>query len=320
MVALRGWDDGGPTASLTTGESHVVSSQSEVRRRARSKVRARVIGANSLGWVKVLEGWGTEVEAVIVSSLDHYKNIRALVTTTPTTALHLGYHLPPCGPWDGCLAANVLTSEDAQVTSILFKRWRPAVGILSSPGTLSRSKTLRLLPVGLPSFYQKKIITVHHPGIGGVTPSTWRFVFYSRWIDVMPTPSIMTGQALPRTLQTALSDVVGASGECNFEYQEGVQPPKAIGVVTSSGTWNSSPLFGGDALGPDLHALPFKEVHFWVRAECVYSRTPVVRRVKTAELFAIWDYKGKLESQQWSYIQQLGILRGCLACPPAKML
>ena len=49
-------------------------------------------------------------------------------------------------------------------------------------------------------------------------------------------------------------------------------------------------------------------------------KTPVVRRVKTAELFAIWDYKGKLESQQWSCTQQLGILRARLACPPAKML
>jgi hypothetical protein len=66
--------------------------------------------------------------------------------------------------------------------------------------------------------------------------------------------------------------------------------------------------------------LPFEEVHFWVRAVCVCLKTSVVRRVKTAELFAIWDYKGKLESQQWSYIQQLGILRARLACPPTKML
>jgi hypothetical protein len=187
-------------------------------------------------------------------------------------------------------------------------------------GALSRSETLRLLPVGLPSFYQKKIITVHHPGVGGVRSTTWRFVVYWQWIDVMPTTSIMTGQALRRTLQTALSDVVGAPGECNCEYREGVQPSEAIGTVTSSGGRDSSPLFSGYTLGPDLHVLPFKEVHFWVRAECVYSKTPVIRWVKTAKLFAIWDYKGKLESQQWSYIQQLGILRACLACPPAKML
>jgi hypothetical protein len=179
LVALIVWDDGGPTGSLTTGESHILTSQSGVRKTARSKVRARVIGSNSLGWVEVLEGWGAEIEAVVVSSLDCYSHIRALVTTTPTGALDLAYLLPPCGPWDGCLAANIITTEDARVISVLFKRWLPAVGILSIPGALSRSKTLRLLPVGLPSFYQKKIITVHHPGVGGATSTTWGFVVYS---------------------------------------------------------------------------------------------------------------------------------------------
>jgi hypothetical protein len=136
----------------------------------------------------------------------------------------------------------------------------------------------------------------------------------------MPSLALMTGRALPQTLQTALSDVVGPSEDCNFELWQGVQPPKAIGIVTSSRTGVSSPLFGGDALGPDLHMLSFKEVHFWVRADCVYSKTLIIRRLNTAELFAIWDYEGKLESQQWSYKEQLGVLRGCLACPPAKML
>jgi hypothetical protein len=93
-----------------------------------------------------------------------------------------------------------------------------------------------------------------------------------------------------------------ASGTCVFEYREGEQPPEAIGIVLSSGTQNSSPLFDGDGIGPDLHALPFKEVHFWVRAFSVYSKDPVIRRVKTVGLFAIWDYEGKLESQQWSRI------------------
>ena len=254
-------------------------------------MRARVIGSNSLGWVEVLEGWGAKIEAVVVSSLDCYSHIRALVTTAPTMVLDLAYLLPPCGPWDGCLAANIITTEDARVISVLFKQWLPAVSILSIPGALSRSDTLILLPVGLPSFYQKKIITVHHPGVSSVTSTTWQFMVYSQWIDVIPTFSIMTDQALWWTLQTALSDVVGASGECNFEYWEGVQPPEAIGTVTSSGSRDSSPLFSGEALGPILHVLPFEEVHFWVRAVCVYSKTPVVWQVKTAELFTIWDYE-----------------------------
>ncbi len=137
---------------------------------------------------------------------------------------------------------------------------------------------------------------------------------------MLPSPALMTGHALPQTLQTALSDVVGGSKECNFEQRKGVQSPKAIRIVTSSRTGHSPPLFSGDALGPDLNMLPFKEVHFWVRAECVYLKTPIIRRVKTAEVFAIWDYKGKLESQQWSYKEQLRVLRARLDCPPAKML
>ena len=119
-------------------------------------MRARVIGFNSLGWVEVLEGWGAEIEAVVVSSLDCYSHIRALVTTTSTTALDLAYLLPPCGPWDGCLAANIITTEDARVISVLFKQRLPAVGILSIPEALSRSKTLRLLPVGLQNFLPKE--------------------------------------------------------------------------------------------------------------------------------------------------------------------
>ena len=65
MAALRSGGDEGPATSLTTGESHVINTQSEVRGRARSKVRAQVVGAHSLGWVEVLEGWGVEIEAVV---------------------------------------------------------------------------------------------------------------------------------------------------------------------------------------------------------------------------------------------------------------
>jgi hypothetical protein len=211
--------------------------------------------------------------------------------TTPTNAPHLAYDLPPCGPWDGCLAANLLTSEDAALTSTLFKQWHPAIVILSIPGTILRADTLKLLPVGLSGFYQKKMLTFHHPAMGGVTLATWQFIHYSQWIDVMPSPVLMTGHALPWTLQTALSDVVGASKGCNFEQCQGVQHPKAIRIVTSLRTGHSSPLFCGDALGPSLHMHPFKEDHFWVREECVYSKTPIIRRAKTAELFAIWDYE-----------------------------
>ena len=51
-----------------------------------------------LGWVEVFEGRGDKIEAVVVSSLDHYKDIRQLVSTTPTTSSHLAYDLPLFGP------------------------------------------------------------------------------------------------------------------------------------------------------------------------------------------------------------------------------
>jgi hypothetical protein len=121
IAALRFLNDGGPTTSVSTGESYVIIAQTEVGRRARSRVTVRVVGSHFLGWVEVFEGWGAEIEALVVRSPDYYKDIRQLVSTTPITAPHLGHDLPPTGPWDGCLAANLLNSEDALLTSTLFK-------------------------------------------------------------------------------------------------------------------------------------------------------------------------------------------------------
>jgi hypothetical protein len=120
MPVLRFRNDGDPTPSVATGEAHAIISQTEVGRRARSKVRTRIVESHSLGWVEVFEGWGAEVEAMVVISLDHYKDIRQLVLTKPTTASHLAFDLPPSGLWDGCLAANLLTYGDAWLTSTLF--------------------------------------------------------------------------------------------------------------------------------------------------------------------------------------------------------
>ncbi len=96
-------NDGGPITSVSKGELHALTSQSEVGRR------------------EVIDGWGAEVEAMVVSRLDHYKDIRQLLTTTPTMAAHLAYDSPPLSPWDGCLAANLLSAEDVALTSTLFK-------------------------------------------------------------------------------------------------------------------------------------------------------------------------------------------------------
>ncbi len=108
------------------------------------------------------------------------------------------------------------------------------------------------------------------------TTTTWRFIHYSWWIDVLSYPVIRTGHALPWTLQTALLNVVGASKECNLKERKGVESPKAIGIVISSRLGHSLPLFCRNALGPDLHMPPFKKVHFGVLAWCVYSKRKIV--------------------------------------------
>jgi hypothetical protein len=45
-----------------------------------------------------------------------------------------------------------------------------------------------------------------------------------------------------------------------------------------------------------------------------------LQQVRLAELFAIWDYEGKLKSVGWSHAQSLSVLKACLLAPPAKML
>jgi hypothetical protein len=140
-------------------------------RRSRSKVRARVVGESSLGWVEALEAMGVWVEVAVVDSPDSSKDIRSLVTSTTTTTSHDAYLLQPIEPWDGCMFANLTTTQDSEMVANLFKQWRPAIVVLLVHASLSRNHTLAMLPSVVPGFYQKKMITVHHTHIGGVTSS-----------------------------------------------------------------------------------------------------------------------------------------------------
>ncbi len=92
-------------------------------------------------------------------------------------------------------------------------------------------------------------------------------------------------------LQTALSDTHGASQGGSFEPQLGMNPPEAIGVLSSSSRKMPLPVFSCDALGPDLSFLPFRDVHIWVQAHSVFSKVTVSQQVQISELMAIWDYE-----------------------------
>ena len=119
-----------------------------------------------------------------------------------------------------------------------------------------------MLPKELPPFYHKKMLTIRHSSIGGVSTASWRFVHYTRWEDVIS--------------------------------------PEAVAL--------------------DLSHLQSCERHFWVLAQSVFTQKPVLRQVKIAELMAIWDYEGKLESRGWSREQCLRILHARLLSPPGKIL
>jgi hypothetical protein len=295
-------DRGPPSVPIFKGESIAIVAQMAVGRRTRSKVRIRVVGASSMGWIEAAEGWGAEVEDVVVDIPDHFKDIRRKVSLTPTTTPQDGLRLLPLGPWDGCLFATIATASETQLVTALFKRWRPAIAILAIHSSVSRIDTIGMLPAGLPLFYQKKMMTCRHSSIGGVSTSLWRFIHYTRWGGVISYPSsLMTSDNLPRFLQTALSDTLGGVRGATFEPRSGLdQSPLAIGLLSSPTPELTIPVYSGEGLAPDLFCLPPRERHFWVSAQSVFSTKPVLRQVKTAELMAIWDYEGKLESRGWS--------------------
>ena len=210
-----------------------------------------------MGWVEAAEAWGAEVEAVVVDMPDHFKDIRREISLTPTTTPGDGLRLLPLGPWDGCLLATIATASEAQLVSGLFKRWRPAIAILSIHASFSRSDTIGMLPAGLPLFYHKKMLTLRHSAIGGVSTSSWRFIHYTRWGEVTSYPSIMTSGNLPRFLQTALSDTIGGARGASFEPRSGLDPPQlAIGLLSSPTPELMIPVYLGEGLAPDLFRLP----------------------------------------------------------------
>ena len=78
-------DWGPPDLSVPKGECQAIASQTGIGRRSRSKVRVRVVGWTSMGWVEAFEAWGVALKALVVNIPDKLKNIRPLLTTVPIT-------------------------------------------------------------------------------------------------------------------------------------------------------------------------------------------------------------------------------------------
>ena len=171
-----------PAFPIGKGKSHVKASLVGTDRRSWSRVKVRIVGSASLAWVQVLEEWGAHVEAVVEDIPQSLKDFRRLVTSTaPPITTSQALVLEPRGPWDGCMFAHVQFPKDTFLVATLFKRWRPAIVIISLRASMTRLEALSCLPLDLPACYHKKMITCHHTAVGGVTTAVRRFVHYTRW-------------------------------------------------------------------------------------------------------------------------------------------
>jgi hypothetical protein len=50
---------------LGVGELVVSSTAAALGRRGRTEARVRIVGASSLGWIEVAEGWGAMIKVVV---------------------------------------------------------------------------------------------------------------------------------------------------------------------------------------------------------------------------------------------------------------
>ena len=304
---------------LLAGEAVAVESEVILCRRGRSGVRVRVFGDSSIGWAEAAEKWGASVEAVIMVSKPGYNEIVRLLTQATPITTQQAYRLFTPKRWHGILLASIHETHDASILAKLFHKWKPAVAILAFPGKLSRRQVLELAP-SHEGFYKQLTLKPHHSNVGGVTATTWHVVHLSRISCGLQGPQSMTMTHYPRTLQTALDDTLGG----DHVYQSFESPPSAeggiVGMVSPYKISSLKPVYSADMLGPDLSLLKAADRFFWVKANSVRSRQPVVRLVTIHELHAMWDYEVKLECKHWSVGQKVKALSFRVLSPPGKML
>ena len=66
----------------------------------------------------------------------------------------------------------------------------------------------------------------------------------------------------------------------DLEPRTGLDPPKAIGVLSSSPQACPKLVYSGDAVGPNLYTIPLRDRFIWVWARSVFSKMPVLRQAK----------------------------------------
>ena len=319
---LGGGVNGEPVRDqILLGEDVAVRSRQVLSRRGRSGVRVRVVGGASLAWVEAAEAWGCGVEAVVVGSSRELSEVIHLVSLSTTTTVSEALLLPPVSNWNGLLLSTVCSAEDAALVFRMFENWQPWIAIVAFPSDFTRRKMAALIPA-INSKYSRRLYTIKHHQVGGVTSSVWHIGHWNRMTNQACRPSLMTMEFFPRPLQTALDDTKGGrlrSQIKTFETQ-GDSANEIVGTLQAGSSRETRVVYSATKVGPDISRMQTAERRFWVEAATVMSPCPMIRQVNLEELHGMWDYEGKLELKSWGLTQGIKILHHRLLSPPAKII
>jgi hypothetical protein len=279
------------------------------------------VGDSSLSWVDIVFKWGARIDAVVVDN----PQVRQLLQKKyqcPVLCSTQARRLPPHGPFHGLVFATSRTIKDRAVLSDLFKCWLPADLVITAHGSLSRTATLDLVPEHDKARYKFKVSRARHSQFGGATVSVWNLIHLSRRGIPITTTALMTEEHYPQPLQASLDDTEGPTGEnVTLDYCSGCD---YIGTIVRHKHPATQPVrvYDADGLAPDLAGIPSSRFwFFWVLAASVWKKKEkVLRPVKLHELFAIWDFEGKLDNQSNSRRQVITMLQHRFYSPPGKII
>ena len=248
--------------ALLTGERVAVSTRRVLSRKGRCVVRVRVVGNGSLGWLDAAQLWGASVEVFV----GHGGNIKHLVESlypdvyvAPVVDARA---LLPHRSWDGIMVGTIKDGEDAMVFMDLVKTWLPALVIVASHGSTSRSEFHKWTNLGLEGYEYKSQHKCSHQDFGGVTPSRWRVSFSWRqaFKEIDFSISRMTAGLYPRHLQTALDDTLGAETRVRqLDVDNAPSMNNRKGII---GPINDrEPVMNGNGLAVDLNQVNKRNLH-----------------------------------------------------------
>lgn len=321
---------GPPRGALQIGESVTNYTSRPVGRRGRGSVKIRIVGDLSFGWVEAAKLWGGDVEAVVHKSDDNHRLI-SFFDHPRSVGLGVAASMSPHGEdWEGILLGTLTNDYHSfHMAEVLFSKWQPSIAIFAVHSSIPRRHISNSLPKTFASIpkYRHFWQTCSHHEFGGVSLSSWHILHFHRLDEFLERSELMTPPGYLRHLQGALFDTLGGPAKSPsvelFDHDGLSQSLSQIGFVKGKERGSSfrRPLYSSSKLAPDISTLDRDELYFWVDTQSVFTRgRNVVRQVTRPELFAIWDYEGKLESADWDLHISNHILFKRLMSPPGKII